>query len=50
MAYILELHEMTRVLHTVACPIDFNLLFGQGQEGGVLKPTNNDHFQVCLAI
>ena len=46
---ILELHEMRRVSHVVACPMDFNLLCDRGQQGGVLKPTKN-HFQVFLAV
>ena len=34
---ILELHEMTRVLHVVALPMNFNLLCDIGQQLGVLK-------------
>ena len=34
---ILELHEMIRALHVVACPVDFNLLCDLGQQLGVLK-------------
>ena len=41
---------MIRVLHAVACTGDNNLLCDQGQQGGVLKPTKNDHFQVLLAV
>ena len=41
---------MIRVPHVVACPIDFNFLCDQGQQGGVLKPTKNDHFQVLSAV
>ena len=47
---ILGLREMIRVPHVVSCPIDLNFLCDQGQEGGVLNPTKNDHFQVFLAI
>ena len=36
--------------HVVVCPMDFSLLGDQGQQGGVLKPTKNDRFQVFLAI
>ena len=34
---ILELHEMIRVLHAVACPMGFNLLYDRAQQGGELK-------------
>ena len=34
---ILKLHEMIRVLHVVAWPMDYNLLYDQGQQLGVLK-------------
>ena len=34
---ILEFHEITRVLHVVACPMSFNLICDIGQELGVLK-------------
>ena len=34
---MLELHEMIRVLHVVALPMDFNLLCDLGQQLGVLK-------------
>ena len=32
----------------VPCLFDFNLFCDRGQQGGVLKPTKNDHFQVLL--
>ena len=35
---------MIRVPHLVACPIKFNLLFDQGQQGRVFKVMKNDHF------
>ena len=47
---ISKLHEMIRVLLAVACPIDFNSLFGRGQQGGVLKLTKNDQFLVFLVF
>ena len=31
--FILELHEMMRVPHAVACPVDFNLLCDRDQQG-----------------
>ena len=34
---ILKLHEMIRVLHVGAWPMDFNLLCDQGQQPVVLK-------------
>ena len=34
---IVGLHEMIRVPHVVACPMDFNLLWDRGHQGGVLK-------------
>ena len=46
---ILELHEIIRVLHVVACPIDFSLLCDGVRQERVLKPTKNDHFQALLA-
>ena len=49
-AYILELHEMIRVPHVLACPIDFNLLCDRVQQEGVLRRTQNDHFLVFLAV
>ena len=39
-----------KVLHAVACPIDFKLLYAQGQLGGVLKPMENGHFLVFLTV
>ena len=47
---ILKLREMIRVLHVVAFPVDFNLLCDRGQQGRVLKPRKNDHFQVFFAV
>ena len=34
---MLKLHEMIRVLHLVACPMNFNLLCDLGQQLGGLK-------------
>ena len=34
---MLELHEMKRVLHVVALPMDFNFLCDLGQQLGVPK-------------
>ena len=47
---ILELHEVIRVLHVVACMMDFNLLCYQGKQEGVLKLMKNDHFLAFLAV
>ena len=47
---ILGLREMIRMLHAVACAMDFNLLRDWGQQGGVLKLQKNDHFQVLLTV
>ena len=41
---------MIRVPHVVACPMNFNLLCDQGQQGGVFKVMKNDHFLVFLAV
>ena len=41
---ILELGEIIRVLHLVACPMDFNLLCDLGQQREVLKRMKNDYF------
>ena len=40
----LELHQMARVPHAVACPMNFNLVCDRGQQGGVLKLMKNNHF------
>ena len=46
-----RLHEMIKKLrHEVACPMGFDLLCDRGQQGGVFKPTKNDHFQIFLAV
>ena len=34
---ILELHEMMRVPHAVACPMDFNLLCDRDQQGSFFR-------------
>ena len=47
---ILEMHEMIRISYLVACPLAFNLFCDRGQQGGVLKPTKNDHFLVFLVV
>ena len=47
---MLEMHEMIRVPHVVTGPMGFNLLCDRGQQGGLLKPRKNDHFQVFLAV
>ena len=41
---ILELHEIILESHVVACPMRFNLLCDQDQQGGVFKGMKNDHF------
>ena len=48
--FLLELHEMIRVSHAVVCTMGFNLLFDRGQQGGGLKPTKNNNFQVFLTV
>ena len=47
---ILELHEMIKALHPVACPMNFNLICDRGQQGRTLKPIKNDHLLVVLAF
>ena len=47
---ILELHEVIKVLHAVACPMNFNLICDRGQQGRTLKPIKNDHLLVVLAF
>ena len=47
---ILELQEMIKVPHEIACAIDFDLICNRGQQGKVLKPTKNDHFQLFLVV
>ena len=47
---ILKSYEMMRVIHVVACPMNFNLLYYRGQWGGVLTPIKNDQFQVFLVV
>ena len=47
---ILELHEVIKVLHAVACPMNFNLICDRGQQGRTLKPIQNDHLLVVLAF
>ena len=42
--------EMIKVPHVIAYPKDFNLLCDRDQQGGVLKPMENDHFQVFLSV
>ena len=46
----LELHGIIIMLHVVAFPMDYILICDQCQQGGVLKPTENDHFQIFLAV
>ena len=41
---------MIRVPQVVGCRIGFHLLFDRCQQGGVLKRTKNDHFQVFLTV
>ena len=41
---LLELYEMTRVLHILAWPIIFILVCDLGRNRGVLKHTKNDQF------
>ena len=47
---ILELHEMIRVPHLVACTIVFILFDDRDWQGGVLKLMKNDYFLVFLAV
>ena len=47
---ILELQEMIKVAHEVACRIGFSLICNRGQQERVLKPTKNDHFQLFLVV
>ena len=39
-----------RVIHVVACSMNFNLPYYRGQQGGVLTPTKDDQFQVFLDV
>ena len=41
---------MIRVPQVVGCRIGFHLLFDRCQQGGVLKRTKTDHFQVFLTV
>ena len=47
---MLELHEIIRVLHIVACPIVFILLYDRDRQGVLFKLMKNDHFFVFLAV
>ena len=47
---MLDLHEIIRVPHVVACPMDCHLPCDGGQQGGVLKFMKNDHVLVFLAV
>ena len=47
---VLELHEMIKVLHAVAWPMNFNLICDRGQQGRTLKPIKNHHLLVVLAF
>ena len=47
---IFELHEMIKVPYAVSCPMDFNLLCGPVQKGGVLRLMKNDQFLVFLTV
>ena len=47
---ILELHEMIRVLHLVACPVTFILFYGRDWQARVFKFMKNGHFLVFLAV
>ena len=47
---ILQLHEMIRVLHEVACPIVFILFYDPYWQGVVFKLMKNIHFLVFLAV
>ena len=38
------------VSYVVPSSMNFNLLCDRGQQGGVLKPIKNDHFQVFLVV
>ena len=42
--FILELHEMIRVPHVVACIIVFVFFYGWDWQGGLFKVMENDHF------
>ena len=47
---MLELNELMRVPHVVACPLNFNFLCDRRQQREVLKHRKNDHFLVFLAL
>ena len=41
---MIKLHKIIRLLHVVAWPVVFVLLYARGWQGGVLKAIKNDHF------
>ena len=41
---------MIKVPYVVSCPMDFNLLCGPVQKGGVLRLMKNDQFLVFLTV
>ena len=47
---ILELHEMIKGSHILACQIVFILLCNLSQQGGVLKHKRDGQFQVIFAV
>ena len=44
------MQEIVRVSDVAACPMNFNLLCDQGQQGGVLKLLLKDHFLIFLGV
>ena len=47
---MLDLNEMIKMLHVVACSIVFPLLFDRDSQRGVLKRMKNEHFLVLSAV
>ena len=47
---MIKLHKIIRLLHVVAWPVVFVLLYARGWQGGVLKAIKNDHFLVYLVV
>ena len=47
---MIELHNIIRLPHAVACPIIFILFYGKVWLRGVLKIIMNGHFLVLLSV
>ena len=47
---MLELYEIIRVSHIIACSFVIILFYEWGWQGGVFIVTKNDHFLVFVAV